>query len=223
MQRMTPTHRFGLLTLQNHRCKNRPFHFAKLCEIKDQVFPQCLADCCYVIIAAVTDPSRKSKTSKSCFAPSSAVSSFSTFSFSPGWHNAGTMLHFPGTLVAQSKHMAQQLFQSNVRWTESQPLAQSNAHSKMSSQYEQALYLICFGEVLKTKPLCMLEQFKTNPLCDLFLFIYFKWTSFVMMLSQNKQANYFSSLSGLLAKLSLTCQTIIHWLMIKARYRMLPS
>ena len=49
----------GLVTLQNHRFKNRPFHFAKLCEIKFKFFSNVLADCCYIIIAAVPDPNRR--------------------------------------------------------------------------------------------------------------------------------------------------------------------
>ena len=76
----------GLLTLQNHRCKNQPLHFARLCKIKIKFFSNfwrinffnVLADCCYIIIAAVSDPSRRSnfrpgQTSKSRFAPSRAV------------------------------------------------------------------------------------------------------------------------------------------------------
>ena len=32
----------GLPTLQNYSYKNRPFHFAKLCEIEVQFFPDVL-------------------------------------------------------------------------------------------------------------------------------------------------------------------------------------
>ena len=41
--------------------QNRPCHLARLCEIKIKFFPNVLADRCYIIIAAVPGPSRRSK------------------------------------------------------------------------------------------------------------------------------------------------------------------
>ena len=41
--------------------RNRPFHFAKLCEIKIKFFSNVLADCCYIVIAAVQCQSCRSK------------------------------------------------------------------------------------------------------------------------------------------------------------------
>ena len=45
----------------NSQLQNRPFHFAKLSEIKIKFFPNVLADCCYMIIAEVPYPSSRSK------------------------------------------------------------------------------------------------------------------------------------------------------------------
>ena len=61
-----------LLTLQDYQCKNRPFHFAKLCEIKIKVFSNLAMFLLIVaiIIAAAPDPSRGSKPR---FAPLPAV------------------------------------------------------------------------------------------------------------------------------------------------------
>ena len=51
----------GLLTLHNHCCNNWLFYFARLCDFTIDFFPiaTILADCCYIIIAAVPDLSRR--------------------------------------------------------------------------------------------------------------------------------------------------------------------
>ena len=45
----------GLLTLQNHCCNNWLFYFARPCDFTINFIPNAtiLADCCYIIIAAL--------------------------------------------------------------------------------------------------------------------------------------------------------------------------
>ena len=63
----------GLPALQNHCCKNLPFHFAKLCEIKIKFFFQRFS---LLLLHHYSSSARSDSlvlTSKSHFAPSSAV------------------------------------------------------------------------------------------------------------------------------------------------------